>query len=315
MVKEKGFIYFIQEEYSRTIKIGKTKSLDNRLTLFDVKLPFDFELIHVIYSKNYSQTESLLHNYFKSNRVNGEWFSLTEDEIKTIKLGEYPEDIKLSIKGLFTPSSKIISKESKKGEVKIKQNEEKMQKREEGIRQRELKELEVRSMLQKKKEMEKINKFIKLKEFIVATGETRVAELRNTIRVKCEILQEMMFVLVKEGWLLPPKSRASGYQLSLSEDDKRRFLNDKNISYDQIAEKYNYYLQQLEQESEKNELLYSDTEKEIVTLKKIILETGITKVTELKKMMSIRDERVKVMMEELMDDGWLIKHKIGRAHV
>jgi S-DNA-T family DNA segregation ATPase FtsK/SpoIIIE len=50
-------------------------------------------------------------------------------------------------------------------------------------------------------------------------------------------------------------------------------------------------------------------EKEINDFKKIVLETGETRITELQKILNVRTERVKALMEKLIDEGWVIKHK------
>jgi len=94
---EKGYVYFIREDYAGRIKIGKTKDINQRLDTFNVKLPFHVELLHVIESNNYHYTEKLFHILFQSKRVNGEWFNLNETDISWVKSGKYTQRIMDSI--------------------------------------------------------------------------------------------------------------------------------------------------------------------------------------------------------------------------
>lgn len=92
-----GFIYFLKESLTGTIKVGYSKRLDKRIFNFGVTLPFDIELIHVIFSLNVKHTEKLFHVYFKKKRVNGEWFRLTDSDILNIRQLKLPEHILRSI--------------------------------------------------------------------------------------------------------------------------------------------------------------------------------------------------------------------------
>lgn len=96
-VSEKGYVYFIKEDYAGRIKIGKTRDINQRMDTFNVKLPFNVELIHVIESANYHYTEKLFHVLFDSKRVNGEWFNLNENDISWVKSGNYTKRIMGSI--------------------------------------------------------------------------------------------------------------------------------------------------------------------------------------------------------------------------
>lgn len=94
---EKGYVYFIQEDYAGRIKIGKTVNLDQRMENFGVKLPFELELIHYVESNNHHYTEKLFHIHFNDKRVNGEWFELNEEDMAWIKSGCYTKRIIESI--------------------------------------------------------------------------------------------------------------------------------------------------------------------------------------------------------------------------
>ncbi len=79
-----GFIYLVKSSTGH-YKIGRAKNPDDRRRTFEVKLPFEVELIHTISSQNYSQAERSLHKRFAGKRVNGEWFALTDEDVTYIK--------------------------------------------------------------------------------------------------------------------------------------------------------------------------------------------------------------------------------------
>lgn len=79
-----GYVYLILASTGH-YKIGRTKSYKDRMKLFGVQLPFTFEFIHVIQTEDMYTLESKLHERFASKRVNGEWFSLTDEDVAYIK--------------------------------------------------------------------------------------------------------------------------------------------------------------------------------------------------------------------------------------
>jgi hypothetical protein len=88
-----GFVYLIWSQYG--YKIGKAVSVKNRTKLFEVKLPFPIRIENYAKFSDYTQAERSLHLYFQDKRMEGEWFSLTEDDVAFIKtLGE-PQSIDL----------------------------------------------------------------------------------------------------------------------------------------------------------------------------------------------------------------------------
>lgn len=94
---KKGYIYFIKEDFSNTVKIGKTNNLKERMANFGVKLPFNIELIHSIKTNNALYTEKLFHLHFSEKKTNGEWFKLDENDIYWIKSGNYTKKINDSL--------------------------------------------------------------------------------------------------------------------------------------------------------------------------------------------------------------------------
>lgn len=82
--KKAGFIYVLQSA-TGYCKIGKTKNPKDRLRLFSVKLPFEVEFAALVMRQDIHDTEKWLHEHFAKQRVNGEWFKLSELDIQLIK--------------------------------------------------------------------------------------------------------------------------------------------------------------------------------------------------------------------------------------
>lgn len=102
-----GYVYFVQEHLNGSFKIGKTKHIEKRMNLFTVKLPFKNQLIFLIKSGNYHKTEIAFHKHFTHKRLEGEWFSLTKEDINWIKEGNYTKEINKTINhSLDTESEK-----------------------------------------------------------------------------------------------------------------------------------------------------------------------------------------------------------------
>jgi hypothetical protein len=78
-----GYVYLIKG--NGVYKIGRSKKLDQRLTYFELKLPFPIEMVHTIYSNDYAGLERKLHDLYNSKRINGEWFELALEDVEYIK--------------------------------------------------------------------------------------------------------------------------------------------------------------------------------------------------------------------------------------
>lgn len=81
-----GYIYLIRANLpGRPCKIGRSANLPDRLKMFGVKLPFDFELLHTIPAADAYAAERMLHNHYADKRGHGEWFNLTDGDIENIR--------------------------------------------------------------------------------------------------------------------------------------------------------------------------------------------------------------------------------------
>lgn len=87
---QRGYVYLIQAVgFGNPYKIGRTKNVDKRLQMFNVKLPFETNLIHTIVSRYSIEAEKELQNMFKNKAVKGnqpnEWYDLSDADVRYIK--------------------------------------------------------------------------------------------------------------------------------------------------------------------------------------------------------------------------------------
>ena len=72
-----NYVYIIREQRPDSpFKIGKTVNPRGRLWGY-AKLPYSFDLVCIMQVDDCTQAERALHNHFKANRLNGEWFSMS----------------------------------------------------------------------------------------------------------------------------------------------------------------------------------------------------------------------------------------------
>ena len=84
METKKGCVYFFKHIGLTPIKIGysENESPFNRFTQFKTYAPYGSEILGFIIISDAKELETLLHKKYASKRLNGEWFELTEDEVK-----------------------------------------------------------------------------------------------------------------------------------------------------------------------------------------------------------------------------------------
>lgn len=80
----RGIVYLLNSGIY--YKIGKTKNLPARMESLAVGViaPFNIKLIHHYTSNDYSVEESRLHNMFSEKRTDGEWFTLSKEDVEYI---------------------------------------------------------------------------------------------------------------------------------------------------------------------------------------------------------------------------------------
>jgi len=81
---EKGYIYFIKAD-NGLVKIGKTINLKDRCKNIKHNNLLETELLFAIKTNNLTKVENNLHKRYENKRYKGEWFSLTKNDIETLK--------------------------------------------------------------------------------------------------------------------------------------------------------------------------------------------------------------------------------------
>ena len=126
-VNKKEYTYFIGNIKNNFVKIGKSDNPENRLTILQIGCPFKLELIYS--TDKYSEKE--LHEKFKEEKINGEWFyylwkihNFIEKERKkdiSLDISIYPVE-KKQLNDFEEHSIENIKKEVKNMEIDIKEN-------------------------------------------------------------------------------------------------------------------------------------------------------------------------------------------------
>ena len=98
-----NYVYLISGTHNgiTRYKIGKANNVDDRVKMFNIKVPFDIDLIRTFKVKDALSFESKLHKEYHHKRLSGEWFDLSEKdimEISTIGMKKESEDIMLLTK-------------------------------------------------------------------------------------------------------------------------------------------------------------------------------------------------------------------------
>ena len=78
-----GFVYLAYSDTGH-YKIGRSYDPVNRIKVFKTKMPVKVQLIHVIPCDNVIAAESDLHQWYHNRRYEGEWFSLTKEDVNVI---------------------------------------------------------------------------------------------------------------------------------------------------------------------------------------------------------------------------------------
>ena len=76
-----GYVYLIHAEGSDFFKIGKSINPDKRLLQIAPKMPFGTRFVKIWRTNFMSMAETMLHEKYKSQRANGEWFQLSEFDL------------------------------------------------------------------------------------------------------------------------------------------------------------------------------------------------------------------------------------------
>lgn len=80
----KGYVYLIKSR-NQLYKIGSSINIPNRMISLRYMSPVELILAHSIESEDMYGLERALHYKFRSRRDHGEWYDLTEEQVKWIK--------------------------------------------------------------------------------------------------------------------------------------------------------------------------------------------------------------------------------------
>ena len=80
-----GYVYLIEAiGLNGTFKIGQAYDPHDRLAHLQCACPVELSIECIIPTRNMGETESMLHRKFNGQRVRGEWFSLTRNDVEFI---------------------------------------------------------------------------------------------------------------------------------------------------------------------------------------------------------------------------------------
>jgi hypothetical protein len=77
-----GFIYLVQAVGTNKFKIGRATDVIRRIRELQVGSPLKIRYVYHAYVQNANLCEMELHNKFSRQREIGEWFALTQEDIK-----------------------------------------------------------------------------------------------------------------------------------------------------------------------------------------------------------------------------------------
>ena len=95
-----GYVYVITNSlFPNYVKIGRTRNVLQRMKKLGTGVPESYTLLHHEMVINSSAVESKLHQAFKMNKVNGEWYKINDinkikDKIKLLLKRKVPSNIK-----------------------------------------------------------------------------------------------------------------------------------------------------------------------------------------------------------------------------
>ena len=83
------YVYLISDINNYTYKIGISNNPEKRLRTLQTGNDRILKIIHKVFCENYNDVETALHNKYSFLKVNGEWFELSEQDVKN-----FPESCK-----------------------------------------------------------------------------------------------------------------------------------------------------------------------------------------------------------------------------
>lgn len=81
----KGYVYLIHRVGADEYKIGMATDVDRRLRELQVSNGGKLEVIHAIATDWARELEETMHRHFRKERLRGEWFRLTKNDVYCIR--------------------------------------------------------------------------------------------------------------------------------------------------------------------------------------------------------------------------------------
>jgi hypothetical protein len=78
-----GYVYVLKSAMG--YKVGRTRSMPNRMRTFGVKLPFLYTIPLCAWFDDHVEAERSYRRLFRDKLINGEWFDLQENDIELIR--------------------------------------------------------------------------------------------------------------------------------------------------------------------------------------------------------------------------------------
>jgi len=79
----RGFIYILRAD-NNLYKIGRAKRVDERVKQLGLILPYELEIVASFETDDMYLAEKQLHNGYRDRRIRGEWFALTDFDVRRL---------------------------------------------------------------------------------------------------------------------------------------------------------------------------------------------------------------------------------------
>ena len=95
LTMDQQFVYLLRS--GTAFKIGKSNNPEARLKTLLTGSPTDIAIVVVLHVDNMHKVEAFLHQRFAAQRLRGEWFSLTPDDVFFIQSLDHAKLIELGL--------------------------------------------------------------------------------------------------------------------------------------------------------------------------------------------------------------------------
>ena len=112
---EPGYIYAI--ESNGLLKIGKSTRPEKRINELKTANPAELNIVCIVECNDMTWLEQNLHNVFEGSRVRGEWFDISDDELKQALAELFPDAEQ------YPPWIQILAERERENELKAENRE------------------------------------------------------------------------------------------------------------------------------------------------------------------------------------------------